>query len=265
VSRRTLQICGLLAFAILGAVDAQADGCPTAKDEIATDRPDVTNSSLVVPVGSLQSENGVNFSARDGGRTIDGTNTRWRLGVAPCLELLLDLPTYFANIRRPGSSGFSNVAPAIKWQVSPIPGKVDLSVVFGAALPTGAVDIADRGAQPYLQLPWSWELNDGWGLSGMLTEFFRPSDVTTKRITEATFVIEKKVTEKASLFVEYVGDYPENASPSQFLNSGGLYHLSPTQQVDFHVAFGLNHNAPSYIFGVGYSFRFDGLFAGKPR
>jgi hypothetical protein len=78
-------------------------------------------------------------------------------------------------------------------------------------------------------------------------------------------VIEKKVTENANLFVEYVGDYPENSSPSQLFNSGGLYHLSPTQQVDFHVAFRLNHNAPSYIVGVGYSFRIDGLFADKPR
>jgi Putative MetA-pathway of phenol degradation len=206
MSKRTYLACLLSAFAMLASVEAQADACPTAKDEIATDRPDVTISSLVVPMGSLQSENGVNFGARDGGRTIDGTNTRWRLGVAPCLELLLDVPTYFANIRRPGSSGFSDAAPAIKWQVSPIPGKVDLSLVFGMALPTGAVDIAGRGAQPYLQMPWSYELHDGWGLSGMLTEFFRPSEMTTRHITETTFVIEKKVTERASLFVEYVGD-----------------------------------------------------------
>jgi hypothetical protein len=260
-----IEVSLLLAIVSIAPIDARAGTCPTAKDEIVTDRPDVTNSSLVVPVGSLQSENGLNLSARDGGRTIDGTNTRWRLGVAPCLELLLDVPTYFANIRGPGSSGFSNVAPAVKWQISPIPGKIDLSVVFGAALPTGSVDIAGRGAQPYLQVPWSSELHDGWGLSGMLTEFFRPSELTTKRITEATFVIEKKVTERASLFVEYVGDYPENAGPSQLLNSGGVYRLSPKQQVDFHVAFGLNHNAPNYIVGVGYSFRFDGLFASYPR
>jgi Putative MetA-pathway of phenol degradation len=263
--RRALATCLLSAFAITAAAEARADACPTAKDEIATDRPDVTNSSLVVPMGSLQNENGVNFSARDGGRTIDGTNSRWRLGVAPCLELLVDVPTYFANIRAPGNSGFSDVTPAIKWQVSPIPGKIDLSLVAGMALPTGAVDIAGRGAQPYLQMPWSWELHDGWGLSGMLTEFFRPAELTTRRVTETTFVIEKKVTERASLFVEYVGDYPENAGPSQLLNSGGLYHLTPTQQVDFHVAFGLNHNAPSTIVGVGYSFRLDGLFAGRPK
>ena len=114
-------------------------------------------------------------------------------------------------------------------------------------------------------MPWSWELRDGWGVSGMLTEFFRPADVVTPRITETTFVIEKKVTQKASLFVEYVGDYPENAGSIQLLNSGGSYHLSQTQQVDFHVAFGLNRNAPSYLVGVGYSFRIDGLFANKAR
>jgi hypothetical protein len=63
-----VKISVLLATASVAPIDARADTCPTAKDEIATDRPDVTNSSLVVPTGSLQSENGVNFSARDGGR-----------------------------------------------------------------------------------------------------------------------------------------------------------------------------------------------------
>jgi hypothetical protein len=226
---------------------AEAASCPGI--EIATDRPDVTNSSVVVPAGSLQIENGINFSARDGGRFVDGTNTRLRAGIANCLEFLVDTPTYFANVRSSGKSGFSDVAPALKWQISP-PGKVDLSAVFGLALPTGSAGIAGRGLQSYLQFPWSWELPSGWGLSGMLTEFFRPSEPASKRITEATFVIEKKMTETASLFVEYVGDYLENGSPSQLVNSGGVYRLSPNQQLDFHVALGLNHNAPATLSGL---------------
>ncbi|WP_291712744.1 transporter [Bradyrhizobium sp.] len=244
----------------LGTAGAWADSCPSQRDEIATDRPDLTNSSLVVPVGSFQSENGINFSARDGGRILDGTNTRWRLGIAPCLELLVDLPTYVSKLRAPGSSGFLDVAPAVKWQISPVPGKIDLSVVAGVALPTGTADVAGRGTQPYLQSPWSWELNDGWGLSGMLTEFFRPAEPTMKRVTETSFAVEKKLTETFSIFAEYVGDYPEHAGPSQLINSGGLYRLGRTQQLDFHVAFGLNHNSPAYVIGVGYSFRLDGLF-----
>jgi hypothetical protein len=260
---------GKLAAALLALLvyhstfTAKADSCPSVKDEINTDRPDVTNSSVVVPAGSLQIENGLNFSARDGSRLVDGTNTRLRAGIANCLELLVDVPTYLANVRGREGSGFSDVAPALKWQISPIPGKVDLSAVFGVALPTGSASIAGLGAQPYLQFPWSWELRGGWGLSGMFTEFIRPSDPTSKLVTETTFVIEKKVTERASLFVEYVGDYPVNGSPAQLLNSGGLYRLSPNQQVDFHVALALNHNAPSYIVGVGYSVRFDELFPVK--
>jgi hypothetical protein len=252
----------ILAMLLLyhGTLSAKADTCPSIKDEIITDRPDVTNSSVVIPAGSLQIENGVNLSARDGDRVIDGTNTRLRFGIANCLEFLVDTPTYFANVGNPQNSGFSDVAPALKWQISPVPGKVDLSAVFGVALPTGSAGIAGPGAQPYLQFPWSWELRSGWGLSGMFTEFFRPSDPTSKRVTETTFAIEKQVTERASLFVEYVGDYPASGSPAQLLNSGGLYRLAPDQQLDFHVALGLNHNAPSYIVGVGYSVRFDELF-----
>src|SRR5258705_12647894 len=229
-------------------ISAKADSCPSIKDEINTDRPDVTNSSVVTPPGSLQIENGVNFSARGDDR------------VTNCLEVLVDTPTYFAKVGSSKNSGFSDVAPALKWQISPVPGKVDLSAVFGVALPTGSASIAGPGAQPYLQFPWSWELHSRWGLSGMFTEFFRPSDPASKLITEATFVIEKRVTERVSLFVEYVGDYPQNGSSAQLLNWGGLYRLTPNQQVDFHVAMGLNHNAPSYIVGVGYSMRFDELF-----
>ena len=146
-----------------GTIAAKADSCPGIGDEIATDRPDVTNSSVVVPAGSLQIENGINVSARGGDRFVDGTNTRLRAGIANCLEFLVDVPTYFAKVRGRGNSGLSDVAPALKWQISPVPGKVDLSAVFGVALPTGSAGIAGPGARTYLQLPWSWELRGGWG------------------------------------------------------------------------------------------------------
>ena len=74
------------------------------------------------------------------------------------------------------------------------------------------------------------------------------------------FVIEKKVGERADLFVEYVGDFPDRAGPRHLLNSGGAYRLTPTQQIDFHVGFGLNRNAPNWLFGLGYSIRRDRLF-----
>jgi len=140
-----------------------------------------------VPTGSLQNEKRGEFQHAGRRSYLRRYEQPVAIGrLRPVWSCLVDLPTYFANVQGPGNFRISDVSPAIKWQVSPRPGKVDLSVVFGVALPTGSVVIAGRGAQPYLQFPWSWELHDGWGVSGMFTEFFRPSDFKTKNITETT-------------------------------------------------------------------------------
>jgi hypothetical protein len=69
------------AFAILSTFADVANGC--LQREISADRSDVTNYRVVVPVGSPQSEKGVNVSAPDGRRILDSTNSRlrvaWRL------------------------------------------------------------------------------------------------------------------------------------------------------------------------------------------
>jgi outer membrane putative beta-barrel porin/alpha-amylase len=260
---RTIQT-GFAAFSLLLVLMprfATAGECPSPSSEIATDRPDVTNSSQVVPVGSLQGENGINSTGNGSEKTIDGTNSRLRLGVAPCFEILVDLPDYVGGVRGAADSGFTNVVPAIKYQLSSLPESWNLSVTAGAGLPTGATRITGPGVQPYLQFPWSHELGNGWSTSGMFTTFFFPSNPLNNEITEATFVIEKKISERVSLFAEYVGDFPSRGSNVELFNIGGEYLLSRTQQVDFHIAFGLNRNSPDYIVGVGYSWRLDNLFA----
>ncbi len=256
---------GCLAIALLWLTAAQASECPSSGSEIATDRPDVTNSSLVVPAGSFQNENGINTSRQGAGAGFDGTNSRLRFGVAPCLEVLVDIPTYVGRFSGSIDTGFTNVTPAIKWQVSALPEQSSLSVVVGAGLPTGTPAITGPGLQPYLQFPWSHELGGGWGISGMFTSFFRPSDFTNHRTSEATFVVERKISEKMSMFAEYVGDYPSRGASIALFNVGGGYLLSRTEQIDFHMAFGLNRNSPNYIIGVGYSFRLDNVLNSASR
>lgn len=245
----------------MGIADARAgDGCSISGDKIATDRPDVTNSSLTVPSGSLQDENGINFTARSHSAAIDGTNTRLRLGIASCVEVLFDLPNGVHAIDRSSPSGFSNLAPAIKTQLGPLPGAIDLSATIGLGLPTGAVAIAGRGYEPYLQFPWSREIGDGWEIEGMVTSFWLPSQPNDAVLLEPTFAIERDVGRRADLFFEYVGDFPSHSGPLHMLNTGGSYRLTRTQQVDFHTGFGLNTRAPTYFIGVGYSVRWDGLW-----
>ncbi|MDA9435504.1 transporter [Bradyrhizobium sp. CCBAU 51627] len=248
---------GLLAAICPGM--AEAGECPSPRSEIATDRPDVTNSSLVVPDGSIQIENGVNTSGQSAAKSFDGSNSRLRFGVAPCLEVLVDVPSYIGRLAGPVDTGFTNITPAVKWQISGLPESANLSVVSGVGLPTGTPAISGSGHQPYLQVPWSYELGSGWGISGMFTSFFRPSDLANRQTSETTFVIERKVNEKVALFAEYVGDFPSRGASTALFNVGGGYLLNRTEQIDFHLAFGLNRNSPDYIVGVGYSYRWDNV------
>ena len=253
-------VLGLLLLALLPPAAPAEEPCPTPDKPIATDRPDVTNSSLVVPKGSFQNENGINVAISGRDRILDGTNSRLRLGIAQCLEVLVDLPSRFMTLRGDATQGFTNVAPAIKWQISPDPGKFDLSATFGVGLPTGGTALNGPGAQPYLQFPWSKELGQGWGISGMFTLFTRPADPVSRLTTEVTFVLEKEIWQDVEIFTEYVGDFPDHGRSRQLINSGVGWQVTKTQQLDMHFAFGLNSNSPELIVGIGYSFRRDGLF-----
>jgi len=93
----------------------------------------------------------------------------------------------------------------------------------------------------------------------VVTAFFRPSTQEELVAAQYIFAIDHDVGEHGFVFVEFVAD----RSPSldcRLINSGAGYRITPTRQIDFHVAFGISRDAPDVIVGVGYSARFDRLF-----
>jgi hypothetical protein len=258
-------LCG--AWLVLGgsaAVRAQEaaandQSCGNGEPEMATDRPDVTNSSQVVQRASLQIENGINWTSGQQGTVIDGSNTRVRVGVATCTEVLIDLPDYVHSAHGSAASGFSDFSPAIKRQFPMLPGNIELSMTAGLDLPTGAAQIAGRGYGGYLQLPWSKRIDDDVSVSGMFTTFFVPGRSVHNPTFESTLAVERRLGTAADVFIEYVVDQPLRAAPTQIIDSGATYRLTATRQIDIRVGFGLDRAAPSLLFGLGYSVRFDGV------
>jgi hypothetical protein len=242
------------------AMAVEERDCGNSQTDIATDRPDVTNSSLVVPRGSLQVENGINWTTRQNATVIDGSNSRLRIGVAQCIEVLFDLPDYFHSLHGRATAGYSDFSPAIKRQLGHLPGDIELSATVGLEIPTGTARIAGSGYGAYVQFPWSKEIGDGWGFSGMFTAFLLPGEPASNPTLEPTFAIERQVGSRADFFVEYVADHPRRGLTSQVFDSGGAFRITPTQQVDVRVGVGLNRAAPDFLFGLGYSFRFDNVF-----
>jgi hypothetical protein len=132
------------------AADAQVLP-PPADPEIVTDRPDITESSIVVPKGSLQFENGLTWTGDNGQATLDLPETLVRFGVSDRTELRIVVPNYFEGLTGPtGASGFGDVAVGMKQQLGPLPGGVDLSVIVALSLPTGADQISSHG----YAVPW---------------------------------------------------------------------------------------------------------------
>ncbi|HML10314.1 MAG TPA: transporter [Stellaceae bacterium] len=242
------------------ACAARADGCADASQDIVTDRPSVTNSSVVVPAGSLQLENGINWTAHPGQDALDGPNTRLRFGLGGCTEVLVDTPDYIGGIDGHGPSGFSDVAPAVKHQFQGLPEGLNLSGTVGLAFPTGSRAIAGNGYNPYVQLPWTQDLGGGWTAGGMFSTMWLTGEPQSTTVLQPSVLIDRQIGEHSDVFAEYIGDYETRGLPAQELNFGGSYRFAHTQQIDFHVGVGLNRNAPDYFVGLGYSVRFDGLW-----
>jgi hypothetical protein len=253
-----LWILALLLAAGLGS-RAWADSCPLPGDDIDTDRPDTTNSSTVVPVGSFQDENGINVADWTGGTRYDGTTSRLRLGIFDCAEVLIDLPDYSIAPRGTGVRGFTGIAPAAKHEFTGLPEGLQIALVAGVGLPTGGAGNSGHATKPYLQIPWSQDLVGDWSVHGMETQTWVPGQPSDS-LFEQTLSLQRDIGDDGDAFVEYVGDYADHAAPSQILNFGGAYRFTKFQQIDFHAGFGFTRQSPKEYIGVGYSFRLDGLF-----
>jgi hypothetical protein len=78
---------------------------------------------------------------------------------------------------------------------------------------------------------------------------------------EPTLSLERAFGRSVDAFVAYVGDYGQQR-PSQLLDTGEACRFSKTQQLDFHLGYGLNSNTVHHYFGIDHSLRLDRLFGG---
>jgi hypothetical protein len=257
----------LLCFAFVAAfaaAQAPAQRCgAAAQSPISTDRPQITSSSVVVPCGSLQFENGFQQTGQGGRQGVDLPETSIRLGVAGNTELRIGVPDYFYNEDTPSgfASGFGDLSLGIKQQLGPRAG-FNLSLIPSISLPTGAAAISSHGYDASLQLPWSHTLSKNWTVAGQFAVMW-PTESGRHNLTgQASAYFDRQLTSSWDAYVEYSGDFPQRGGPAHLVDFGTSYKLSPHQQLDFHCGFGLSSSAPSHTIGLGYSFRFQAFQRG---
>jgi len=230
-----------------------------AQSTIATDRPSITSSSIVVPCGSLQFENGFAATGSGGQSTYDFTETSIRFGVANKTELRFGVPNYLYNDDTASgfTNGFGDLSVGFKQQLGPTRGKFDVSLIPSVSFPTGANRISSHGYDPTVQLPWSHALSKNWTAAGMFS-IMCPTETGRRNLNgQASFFVDRQLTSPWDAYVEYSGAFPQRGGPQNVIDFGTSYKLTPHQQLDFHWNFGLSAAAPSHSIGFGYSVRFQ--------
>jgi hypothetical protein len=87
---------------------------------------------------------------------------------------------------------------------------------------------------------------------------FWPTEGTTRNLVgQASFLLDRQITNRWDAFAEYAGDFPQRGSPQQLLHLGTALKITSNQQLDFHVGFGLSSAAVDHFIGFGYSFQFQ--------
>jgi hypothetical protein len=205
-----------------------------APEPIATDRPAVTNSSIVVPVGSVQLENGFLETSSQGQSVVDGPETLVRFGLATRTELRFTVPDYFYNLSTTAGlgSGFGDFAFGLKQQFGPTLGGFDASVIVFLSFPTGAHTASSGGYDPGVQVPWSCALSTKWTAAGMFSVYWLTQGDARNLTGESTFLIDRQLTGPWDAFVEYAGRFPERGGPQHLLHFVTALKVAKRQQID---------------------------------
>lgn len=259
--RQLLVLCLLVPTASLSA---------RAQDTIATDRPGLAFSPLVVPQGALQIELGLPQVTRTrfdsgtatGTSTLVDTPTLLRYGVVPRLEVRLGASLYNrASLSLGGgetdaTTGVGDAEVGVKYQaIAGTDGVLpNLSLVGSVILPTGAdgftaVDpVVTANAVAGLALP------SGVGATLVAGATLPTADGASASGT-LVGLVGRSITPTVSGYVE-AGVFPTDGATPVLAGAGLAVLVTPTVQLDAFVDAGLTDAAPDLVGGVGVSVRF---------
>jgi len=257
-SRLGLGLIVLSLAVVVGGVPAYGQG-------LITDRPDFTESGVVVPLGSVQIEAGATVETESSDGSPDVTSLtlgealiRW--GFAPRFEARVELPDHNRISFEDDGSGASpitgtdDLGVGFKYQFGPLgdAGDIDLGFIGKVSIPTGSEEFKSDEVEPEVILAASKDLGDGVGIASQLSAGLPSSDGGRSFEWGATIVSSASFG-PVGVFAEFRIDIPEEGTAPTMMHAGLLYPVSDKLQFDVHGGFGLSSTAPDTFFGAGFS------------
>ncbi|WP_241739241.1 transporter [Pontibacter beigongshangensis] len=227
--------------------------------EMITDRPDQTESSVVMPRNMVQLESGFFFQKDwEGARELKShayPTTLLRVGVLEGLELLF-LAAYRDSVIQNGErrklEGMGPLSVGAKAKLWDEKGWLpQAALLFRVLLPTGDRRFRPSGAEPHMRLNLSHALTSKIEFAYNLVHGWSEG----KSVPGYTASVSYEIADKFTVFAEVFGSKEEGEPAGHQADAGILFLLLPNLQLDAAFGTRLNSAAPDYFIITGFSVR----------
>ncbi|MBI9070876.1 MAG: transporter [Melioribacteraceae bacterium] len=226
--------------------------------ELVTDRPDFTESALVVPLHMIQVESGVEYSDFQSIEEFSYPNALFRIGVGNNLEVRFGLSGWTNVSVNDNSNNYLNdLLFEAKYQITKDDVLFPTAIMLVSTLPTGDEEVSVESAEIGVKLATGYDINDKLGLGFNLGFISVESGGKREILSLASVAMGIGITDKVSAFIEAYAEVPQNEVWQPVIDGGFTYLVTSKAQIDLYVGKGLNDYTPDLIIGAGFSFQFN--------
>lgn len=223
--------------------------------DMVTDRPDQTESAVVVPLRSLQIETGYTHMDTGNFTTDELPGTLLRYGLHERIELRFAITGWVFDDAS-DENGFGDSEAGIKVRLYDESGMIpEAALLAGITLPTGEENFTSDEADPRIRLAFAHTLSDRFSLGYNVAAEWNTIADETELAVPYTCGLGIGLDDRFGTYVEFFGEFPEEGDSSHLFNTGVTYSILTNLQADIEGGFGLNDEAPDWFAGAGLSVR----------
>jgi len=232
--------------------------------EIVTDRPDQTESSITVEHKSLQIEGGISLSKNNEGneKSFAAPSVLFRYGIIKGLELRLF--TQYESINREDSgttlnyNGFNDLEIGAKIQLLKNDKKnIEMAFLSHLIIPTAKKELTSNAFGVINKLAISHKISNKIGLGYNIGYDF------IENINALTYSVALGIalSDSVGFYIEHYGTWAEQNQFESNFDGGFTYLLNSNLQLDISYGFGIN-NSMNYI-STGLSWNIPSFLSKK--
>ncbi len=225
---------------LVGVTIGFAQDKGVATGPITTDRPDFTESPVVVPTKWLQIETGATHQWAKGSRSFSVPETLFRYGTGPRTELRFAIPDY--NWLRAGGetmTGFGDAYLGAKFQLGPLSNGDDFALIPALNIPSRNRNFSSNTFDPELKVCWGRVLSPCVSITAMAYGLSTETDSERRFYFTQTVSLGFALSERLGAFLEYAGTFTKREVPGHIAHFGFAYRPTSNTQFDIHSGFSI--------------------------